>query len=245
MKYSLIAGAAFLAAAAVPASATTTTFAQFFQQNPSARLFSYTNLDNGATKAATITGNAIPVYFNYGLSGLPADLASVQFATLSVNFVSNQGTTGTGSDRSQAFDTSTNGSISLIRTTAAAEGAGTRTNLLTVSFTNASLEAGENAGAFTFASTVGSTITFTSDFLNFSQVIEKDFSFSFSGSAPTFSAPIGSSSRNLAFSGTGTFASNPPPSVPEPASWALMLVGFGALGASMRARKAVQANNFA
>ncbi len=30
---------------------------------------------------------------------------------------------------------------------------------------------------------------------------------------------------------------NPPPPVPEPASWALMLLGFGALGGALRARR--------
>jgi hypothetical protein len=140
------------------------------------------------------------------------------------------------------FDTLTAGSISFTRDTAAAEGNGTRTNLLTVSFTNAELDASQNGGSFTFKSNANSVITFSSDFLDFTNVLGKDFSFSFSGGNPSFSATVGSSGRNTAFSGSGTFASDPAPlvvgSVPEPASWAMMLVGFGAVGGAVRRQKA-------
>ena len=239
-SFAYLAGAALLAVSAMPAHAATQTFGQFFQANPSARLFSYTKLDSGATKKAEIKGNAIPVFYNLSAWGLPADLLGPQNATLSVDFISDLGTTGTGLSRTQLFDTVTSGSISITRATAAAEGNGTRTNLLTVSFTNGELNASQDEGAFTFKSNNNSAITFTSDFLDFSNVVSKDFSFSFSGSSPTFNAPLGSSSRSLAFSGSGTFASDPAPlvlGVPEPASWALMLGGFGMLGATLRTRK--------
>ena len=44
--------------------------------------------------------------------------------------------------------------------------------------------------------------------------------------------------RQLRLGGVGT------PAVPEPASWAMMLVGFGLLGASMRRRKQTVRHNF-
>jgi hypothetical protein len=240
-SYAYLAAAA-LAVSAMPAHAATQTFAQFLQQTPDARLFTYTNQDSGANKKAEITANSVPVYFLFGVNGLPADLGSFQTATLSVDFVSNLGTTSTGSgSRSQLFDTVTNGSISFVRTTAAAEGNGTRTNLLTVSFKNAELDASQNNGAFTFKSNANSVITFTSDFLDFTNLVDKDFALSFSGANPNFNAPLGSSSHSLSASGSGTFASDPPPvtipGVPEPASWAMMLGGFGLLGATLRTRK--------
>lgn len=247
-SYVSLAGAALLAISAMPAQAATQTFGQVSQQNPSARLFTYTNQDSGLNKKAEIKANSIPVYYILSAAGLPADLTGVQFATLSVDFISNLGTTGAGATRSQLFDTVTNGTISITRTAAAAEGNGTRTNLLTVSFTNGQLNAGQDDGSFTFKSNNNSAITFTSDFLDFGAVVAKDFSFSFSGSSPTFLAPLGSSSRNLAFSGTGTFASEPGPiviGVPEPTSWALMLGGFGLLGATLRNRKTAQSSQLA
>ena len=247
-SYAYLASAVLLAASAVPASAATETFGQFIQKSPNARAFHYTKLDSGANKKAEITGNNIPVYFLLGLSGLPADLTGLQDAHLSVDFISNLGTTGAGTSRTQLFDTATAGSISFIRDSAAGEGNGTRTNLLTVSFTNAELDASNGSGSFTFKSNANSVITFTSDFLDFTNVLDKDFSFSFSGASPSFSASLGSSGRNTAFSGSGTFASDPAPlvvgGVPEPASWALMLGGFGLLGATLRTRKVSQAVTF-
>jgi hypothetical protein len=249
-SYAFLASAVLLAASAVPAYAATETFGQFIQKSPSDRAFSYTKLDSGANKKAEIKGTGIPVYFLLGLSGLPADLTGLQDAHLSVDFISNLGTTAgaTAGSRVQLFDTVSTGSISFIRDSAAGEGNNGRTNLLTVTFTNAELDASTGSGSFTFKSNANSVITFTSDFLDFTNVLDKDFSFSFSGASPTFNATVGSSSRNLAFSGSGTFASDPAPlvvgGVPEPASWALMLGGFGLLGMTLRTRKASQAVTF-
>ena len=237
-----IASAALLAGIAVPANAAVT-FGQFLQKDPSARLFQYLKQDVGLTKkaelhttgtAASSTTASIPVYYLMSVAGLPADLTGLQDAHLTVDFLSNVGTTASGLSRSQVFAT---GSISLIRDTAAAEGLGTRTNLLTVTFTDAELDASQGAGAFTFKSNALSSITYSSDFLNFAKVITKDFSFSFSGANPTFQAAPGSSSRSMRFSGTGTFASDPAPvipGVPEASTWAMMMVGFGVAGAALR-----------
>jgi hypothetical protein len=250
-SYAYLAGAALLASAAVPAQAATETFGQFIQKTVSARAFSYTNQDSGANKKAEIKGTDIPVYFLLGLSGLPADLVGLQDAHLTVDFVSNLGTTAGSSanSRVQMFDTVGTGSISFIRDTAAGEGNGSKTNLLTVSFSNAELDASNGNGSFTFKSNSNSVITFTSDFLDFSHVVDKDFSFSFSGASPTFNAALGSSGRSTTFSGSGTFASDPAPlvfgDVPEPASWALMFGGFGLLGMTLRTRKATRGVTYA
>ncbi len=247
MKYVALVASAFLAAgSALPAHADTSTFGQFLQRSPSARLFSYVNHDSGATKQAelhttsTATSNAtasIPVYYILSVAGLPADLTGLQDAHLTVDFLSNLGTTGSGTDRTQMFDTVTSGTISILRDTAAAEGSGARTNLLTVNFTNAELDASQSGGSFTFKSNGNSVITYSSDFLDFSNVVSKDFSFSFSGASPTFNAGLGNSGRSTRFSGTGTFASEPAPTVPgvpEVSTWAMMMIGFAGAGAAMR-----------
>jgi len=241
MKYvAYITTALLLAGATAPAHADTKTFGQFLQRTPGARLFQYVNQDSGANKKATIrttgtaTGNSlasIPIFYILSIPGLPADLTGLQNAHLKISFVSNLGTTGSGADRVQMFDTVTAGTISIIRDTAAAEGTGTRTNLLSVSFTNAELDASNNSGSFTFKTTPGSVITYTSDFQAFLPSLTKDFSFSFSGASPTFSAPLGSSGRTDRFSGTGTFAIA---SVPDASTWGMMMLGFGVAGLAMR-----------
>jgi len=240
MKYvAFLAGVALVAGLAGPAHADKT-FGQFLQRTPSARLFQYVKKDSGATKKAelhttgTATGNStasIPVYYIFSETGLPVDLDGLQNAHLTVDFISDLGTTGTGNDRMQLFDTVTSGTISILRDTAAAEGSGSRTNLLTVSFSDAQLDASQNSGSFTFQSNVGSVINYSSDFLDLSNFVNEDFSFSFSGASPTFNSVLGSSGRTTRFSGTGTFAAEP---VPEVSTWAMMVAGFAAAGVMMR-----------
>lgn len=242
-RLAIIAASALLVGASAPSWASSVTFGQFTQKNTSARLFRYLNKDVGSTRSAEIystsstASNAlgsIPVFYILGGAGLPADLQGPQNALLKVDFLSSHGTTGSGSSRVQLFDS---GTITITRTTPALEGLNTRTNLLTVSFTNAELDASQNNGAFTFKSNSNSSITYSSDFMNFANVITKDFSFSFSGANPTFSATLGKSSRTMRFSGTGTFASDPAPIVigaPEASTWAMLVIGFGAVGAMLR-----------
>ncbi|MFD1787585.1 PEPxxWA-CTERM sorting domain-containing protein [Sphingomonas floccifaciens] len=50
---------------------------------------------------------------------------------------------------------------------------------------------------------------------------------------------------NSSLSGNVQFAQAAAAAVPEPATWAMMLIGFGGIGASMRRRKQVAAVNFA
>lgn len=244
-RVGIMAACFLLVASSAPAFADvdTITFGQFFQQDSAQRLFRYKNEDTRTGKGAEIyttsspTSNdpgSIPVFFLLGADDLPLDLSTPQDASLSVDFVSTSGTTGSGSDRIQVFGS---GSITILRTTPAAEGLNTRTNLLTVTFTNAELDASQNSGSFTFKSNNDSVISYTSDFLDFSDIVSKDFSFSFSGASPKFSAALGSSGVNTRFSGSGTFASDPAPltiGVPEASTWAMLFLGFGAVGAIMR-----------
>jgi len=245
-RFAILAASILLVGSSAPAFADddTVTFGQFFQQDSGQRLFRYKNEDTHTGKGAEIyttasttstDPGAIPVFFLLSADDLPADLSTPQDARLSVDFLSTSGTTGSGSGRIQMFGS---GSITILRSTAALEGLNDRTNLLTVTFTNAELDANQNSGSFTFKSNDDSVITYTSDFLDFSNVVSEDFSFSFSGASPKFSAALGSSSVNTRFSGTGTFASDPAPltvGVPEASTWTMLFLGFGAVGAVMRA----------
>ena len=239
-----VAGALLLGGAAPVFAGDTTTFGQFFQKDSSQRLLRYRNDDTGSSKGATIystsstastAAGSVPIYFLLSADSLWTDLTGPQDAHMTVSFASNVGTTGSGSDRSQLFGT---GSIVITRDTAALEGLNSRTNLLTVTFSDADLDASNGSGAFTFESTATSMISYTSDFLDFSDIDAQDFSFSFSGSSPNFQAALGWSSVDTRFSGTGTFASDPAPltvGVPEASSWAMLVLGFGTVGAVMRA----------
>lgn len=113
-------------------------------------------------------------------------------------------------------------------------------NLLTVSFTDATLTGGGSAGAFFDSEPGVGTIVYTSDFLDFSASTAEDFSLSFSA----LSSAFGSASWTA--DATGTFASNsheqPGGFIPEPASWAMMILGFGGVGCVVRRRRHLMAS---
>jgi hypothetical protein len=82
----------------------------------------------------------------------------------------------------------------------------------------------------------GSSLTFTSDILNFTNVIAESLSFSFSSVGDT----SGNNGLNgFEIAGDGNFSSNPLPTVPEPASLALLVVGMTVVGVASRRRRVV------
>ncbi len=107
-------------------------------------------------------------------------------------------------------------------------------NLLTVAFTGAILNVDLGAtpsGSF-FATAPLQWIVYTSDVFDMSQVGEADFSLSFSAISKAFSVKDGygdSFQANV----VATFAA----AVPEPASWAMMIAGFGMVGFAARRRR--------
>lgn len=106
-------------------------------------------------------------------------------------------------------------------------------NLLTLSFTGATLAGAGGSGAL-FGSTPGGTVSYTSDFLDFTGQTAGDFSLSLSGISPDFGASFWSGDS------VGTFASDTGGGgnvVPEPATWVMMILGFGGVGALMRRRR--------
>jgi hypothetical protein len=82
----------------------------------------------------------------------------------------------------------------------------------------------------------GSSLTFTSDILNFSTVIAESLSFSFSSVGDVNGV---NGLGGFEINGDGNFSSNPLPTVPEPASLALLVVGMTAVGVASRRRRAV------
>lgn len=115
------------------------------------------------------------------------------------------------------------------------------TNLLHGVFSGGSISGnrGATSGSTDDATTSLGTIAYTSDFYDFADG-DRDFSIALTGitlglnALPTAGAPI-HSLRNFNASSGGQFSAVL--AVPEPATWAMMLVGFGGIGALLRRRR--------
>jgi hypothetical protein len=134
------------------------------------------------------------------------------------------------------------GTLSFTTASAVSWGGHTGTNLLTVAFDGGALTA--NMGGTTAAygaSSPPQTVTFTSDFLNFSGSTERDLALAIEAISPRVGLAF-QGARYHTGSVTGLFGAdvvsgNPQPAVPEPASWALMLGGFGLVGTALRSQR--------
>lgn len=163
-------------AAAAPASAATTTIAQFVQATPSTRIFTYTNANSGGSVArlGTVSGSNTVLISNLGMLQSPTT-ARVNLTAFAIALP-----TITSTQISQLFT----GSLTFTLLAPQVGNSGPSTNALRVDFTNASLLASPGGTALTFQanSEAGSNIVFSSDFLDLSGTTSQDFSLSFSGS---------------------------------------------------------------
>ena len=178
---------------------------------------------------------------------LQPKLAGLQKAATTLHAVSTSAAVINGSSITQVFDS---GSLSFARTApifTLGKHPRPLSNLLKVVFTNATLYGTLGSTSFTLdASTPTSTITYTSDFLNFQNTFNNDFSLTFNAASPALAVMKHALTANNQTNVTGahslrstraTFAGQfAASSVPEPAMWSLMLAGFAMIG--LRRRRA-------
>ena len=226
-KFSVVACLTTIFSVSSPAHATDT-FAQFVQLFPKARIFTYTNTNGGIkAKLGTLSGSDAVLVSNLGSLVSPSVTVVNLTATATALPV-------VGADVTQLFS----GSLTFTLLAPQLGLSGWSTNALTVTFTNAVLDAAIGGGAATLQanSGSGSTISYMSDFADLTGATDEDFALSFSGASTTL-AIAGSRLPNFRISGTGTFAATLP--TPEPASWSMMVGGFGLMGALMRSRRSM------
>lgn len=113
-------------------------------------------------------------------------------------------------------------------------------NLLSGTFSSSTLFGSGSSAATSSSTQGGSTVTFSSDFLDFTQTLDRDRSVTLTAISPSLSKHAGANQALNSFRATagGQFSSDPAPLinglVPEPATWAMMLAGFGMVGFGLR-----------
>jgi hypothetical protein len=243
-----LAGAALFAG--VPASAAITTFADFKVIGTSANIYwkndgtTATNGTGGSIYTISSANATIPGSRNVSFSFLQSELApyvtnvTAKF-TLLATVTNSPALTASGFK----IETLIAGTFSFVSTSPITIGATVGTNLLSGTFTQASIfgQANGTSGSFSGATTSGSTITYTSDFLSFLPTGNRDFSLGLTSIASSLNSSSGKALRSFRATSTGSFSSDPAPipinAVPEAATWAMFIGGFGLMGATLRRRR--------
>ena len=238
-------------AAAVPANAATT-FADF-QPVGNANNIGFKN----AGSPGHSNGGATGTFYSLGSNGLPG-AATVSFSFLlpgmsgtniTADFLLNATATAPASDDGTSISQqNVTGSFSFTSQssfTIAGHTYAAGTNLLTATFANAEIvgDTGATSGTFDNQFQYDPTLTFTSSVLDFSAVTDTDFSFSLVSIVRSLSVrtPDATALRSFNAQATGNFDSAPLPvpffAVPESATWAMFICGFGLMGATLRRRR--------
>jgi hypothetical protein len=242
--------ALMLAGAASAAKGDLVTFANFNETVSSVKSFSFTNTGTAPPPNPTFTAVSAPVTFSYsGIDNLPSDLQPTQNATLTMTVIASDIATKVGGTLFQPLA----GMITFTRDAPAMEGAGGKTNLLTVNFTanNSPMNGTSNGHSASLStSSTSDTVSFSSDFLDFSGSTETDLSIGFTSLSPALGINLVNNFLNsFSASGNGSFDSDPAPTVnqeslPEPSTYLLISAAAGVAVLIARLRHRLQQKRF-
>jgi hypothetical protein len=258
--YVAFALAVSLAAVAEPANAVIITFASF--SDPTA-VDNFRLVNTGNSTSPSRTTDAVLYSTTTGTSSSPG-AALVRFSFLQPNinpFVNNvnarfnyNATIARGTPAVSLFGSlyqpGISGSFSFLSTssiTVTGPNFITHTyaagsNLLSGTFTNSALFGGGTSASTSSSTQAGNVVVFTSDFLDFTNTVDRDGGLTLTAISPSLSKHTGLNTALNSFRAVagGQFSSDPAPlingAVPEPGTWMLMLMGFGLVGVSLRGR---------
>jgi len=110
------------------------------------------------------------------------------------------------------------------------------TNLLSGVFTGAYIQGAGGSGSANVTIANGGHLVLSSDELTFAHIdtATEEFALNLLGATPNFGARPGQALTSFAANGGGNFSAEP---IPETATWALLIVGFGGMGAVLRSRR--------
>ena len=222
MLKTIVAGAtAALALAAASSASAITTFATYDQVDPTLKSFNWVSNNSGG---GTLTASNVAVLLN--IAGIGPQAATFNF-------------TGTIANGNPAF---LDGAIDTFFEPGLAgnfsfTGAGA-TNLLTGTFTGGVLTAEGTSGNARATTVTGDTVVYASSVIPLATLgAPRDFSFGLTAITPAAGTnPTGGAISSFVATGSGNFSATPT-AIPEPAAWALMIVGIGGLGGVLRRRR--------
>ena len=110
-------------------------------------------------------------------------------------------------------------------------------NLLSGTFDNAWIQGAGGSGSTNVTIGNGGSASYTSAVLDLSHITpnSQEFAFNMLSVSPTFHATTGDALGSFTANGGGNF--DAAGAVPEPATWGLMILGFGGAGALLRSRR--------
>jgi hypothetical protein len=254
MRTLMLAGALAGFVASAPVGAVVTSFASYTQLGTASTVRNERVGATGNRLYTTSTGTStVPGSVGVSFNFLSPSLVAAGLSNLSATMTLNLSQTGNTVSRASNFLIQSGyvGTFSFIYSGTAPLVVGGNTYSAGANLLSGSI-GGSDGGAVAGSGTSGGlsaatgpsrTVSYTSDFLDFANVQANDLALGLTSITPGLSAGANQSLNSFRASSTGSFSSDPAPiavgSVPEPATWGMLVLGFGLVGGHMRRRRLV------